>query len=173
MLKRSCRLGAASLALLLVCQACDLFVETTTPVSFGMVRGKVVGWADHNAHMIDLGSVYRPESGTVILVAAVGPDHEQRREWVVEAECSGRSFVRGVGPTPFVRWPAELAAEAVELACSTEAPEAFLEHPLERLSAEEREAFVYWEGFDEKAAADLVNGVNYWARKRAKQTKAP
>jgi hypothetical protein len=152
-------------------QGCDLVFETTTPVTWGMVKGKVVEWDRHTCYMIDLGTVYKPEHDTVIFVVGIGPDHERRSDWVVEAQCNKKAFVRGIGEKAFPKLPDDIASRTIQLACESSAPPATLEHPLGMLNEQERTGFVYSRNFDENCAPQLVAAVTYWARKRFEESE--
>jgi hypothetical protein len=121
--------------------------------------------------MVDLGSVYKPEPNTVIFVVGVGSNHENRDEWVVEAQCENTQFVRGIGAKAFPKWPDEVISETIRLACNSPAPPATLEHPLGKMNKKERMEFVYQPSFAEEAAPKLVAAVTYWAKKRFEESE--
>ena len=152
-------------------QGCDLVAEKATPVPSGMVKGKVVEWKGSTCYMIDFGSIYKPEPDTVIFVVGVGSNHENRDEWVVEAQCDNTSFIRGIGAKAFPKWPDEIMSETIRLACSAPAPPATLEHPLGKMNKKERVGFIYQPSFAEEIAQKLVAAVTYWAKKRFEESE--
>lgn len=152
-------------------QGCDLVFDKATPVTWGMVKGKVVEWRGDTCYMIDLGTVYKPEHDAAIFVIGVGSNHEDRTDWVVEAQCNSTSFVRGIGAKAFPKLPDDVITKTIQLACVSPAPPATLEHPLGNLNKEERTAFIYQRDFAEKSAPKLVAAVTYWAKKRFEESE--
>src|SRR4030067_1779474 len=110
--------------------ACELFVETSKPLTMNMVKGKVLNWKDNEFYIYDIGTVYKPEYETVIFVAAIGSAYENRKEWVVEADLNNFEFIRGTGKEPFTIWPEDIRRKAIKLAINAPSPQGTLEHPL-------------------------------------------
>lgn len=146
-------------------------VETVTPVTHGYVKGKVIEWRGHDCYMIDLGTIYKPEKGTVIFIGGVGSSSVDRKDWVIEADCDSIFFIRGVGPTVFTKWPSDIVTKAIKMACET--PDLFskLEHPLSKLNKEMRMDYIYAEINTVEKQNKLILAVNYWARKRIEESK--
>ncbi len=148
---------------------CGLLFEKATPITHGMLRGKVVERYKGHFYAVDLGTVYKPESDTVIFIAGVGRDnHEDRVDWLVEASCNQMSFTRGIGPTNFPLWPNVILKKSLTLVCNEAVLPKLLEHPLGTLSKAERSDFIYSPDFHqyniELAGAKLVLAVKYWAK---------
>lgn len=142
--------------------SCDLLFEKATPVTWGMVDGKVIEWRGSECYMIDLGSIYIPEKETAIFIVGVGPNHEERREWVVESDMKSSEFIRGIGPEPFQEWPNEVVLKTIALVKETKSRKKSIEHPLEGLTQEERTQFVYSQEFNPTM---FLMAVKYWAGK--------
>lgn len=143
---------------------CGWLYECVTGVTHGLLDGKVVGRGREGAFMIDRATVLRPESDSALFVVAVGPSHEERREWVVEVDCGTRKFVHGIGATPFVEWPDPFRLFAVEYSCSQPGLTGEPQFVLARFSKSERQEFLSSpEG--ERAAKIAVAALTEWAWK--------
>ena len=146
--------------------------DKAIPITWGMITGKVIDWTGRRCYMVDLGTVYRPESDTAIFVVAVGRNHKDRNEWVVEAECNKNNFIRGVGEEAFEPWPNRIMQEAIRMACSAPSLPSAMEHPLGNLTKEERKQFLYDPTFvAQHGPSKLASAVTYWGKQRLKDSR--
>ncbi|MFA4853115.1 MAG: hypothetical protein WC599_11405 [Bacteroidales bacterium] len=150
--------------------ACNFFTDKAYPVYWGMANGKVIECRGSDCYMLDLGSIYKPEKETAIFIGAIGPNHEERIEWVIEADLKTMEFVRGIGKEPFPKWPDEIVNKTIEIIKGTDIDESYtgLEHPFQNLTKEERIGFIYTLEFD---PAICLEAVQYWTYKKAEHKK--